>query len=171
MDHLTEGFIAMQHQLLQKIGNNNNNSSGQVNVDQLAGPSGQSVNVIPAVPDSDNDSVSASGADSIDLEGDTEHFESATQFEDMKKPLTLVEVIEKLYARLPDLTPPPRESLDEGARAKEPLELQGRVKSLPAAPVVLASFRKFLSQYKKQDGKRTTLVDEVTGISHAKKKK
>ena len=153
MKQMTDSFLQMQGQLLDKL---NNVSTGQA----VPGNSAQS----NAVQINDTASVSSDGA-VAQIGYDTEHedFETATQFHQFRKPVSLVEVIEKLYNRLPHLAPPPpSEEKEEGARAKEDLELKGRVKSLPAAPAVLTSFRRFLHKYKKQDGE-TLVVDEVTG--------
>lgn len=89
-------------------------------------------------------------------------FETFSQFSDAGKPLTLVERLEKLYTRLPNLLPPPAPSQQMVPSARELPELENRPKSLPAPPLILDTFQRFRAQYRRQEGS-SPLVDEVTG--------
>ena len=91
-----------------------------------------------------------------------EDFETFSQFAEAAKPLTLVERLEKLYIRLPHLTPPARPSQPVVPSVRDPPEIEGRVRSLPAPAIILDTFQRFRETFRRQEG-MAPVVDEVTG--------
>ena len=91
-----------------------------------------------------------------------EDFESFSQYADAAKPLTLVERLEKLYIRLPHLTPPPRPTVPVVPSVRDSPEIEGRVRSLPAPAIILDTFQRFRETFRRQEG-AAPVVDEVTG--------
>ena len=89
-------------------------------------------------------------------------FEDYSENAEAAKPLTLVERLEKLYIRLPHLAPPPQPSQQVGPSVRDTPELEGRVRSLPAPPLILDTFQRFRNQYRNQESTTPTL-DPVTG--------
>ena len=89
-------------------------------------------------------------------------FEEFSENAEAGKPLTLVERLEKLYARLPHLAPPPAPTKQVAPSVRDPPEVEGRVKSLPAPPLILDTFQRFRASYRNQEGSTPTL-DPVTG--------
>lgn len=116
----------------------------------------------PLVDYEDGDSLSDGEGMSLHSHSADQDFETFSQYSDAGKPLTLVERLEKLYARLPDLTPPPPPSQQMVPSVREIPEIENRPRSLPAPPLILATFQRFRSQYRRQEGS-SPLVDEVTG--------
>ena len=94
--------------------------------------------------------------------GSEEDFEEFSSFPEMSQPLTLVEKLEKLYDRLPRLQRLPPVSAQAAASVREIPEIAGRVRSLPAPPIILAAFQKFRTSYRKQEG-TSLVVDDHTG--------
>ena len=89
-------------------------------------------------------------------------FDDFSEHDEAAKPLTLVERLEKLYIRLPHLTPPPQPERHVGPSVRDNPEIAGRIRSLPAPPLILDTFQRFRNEYRKQDGVAPVL-DEITG--------
>ena len=117
---------------------------------------------------SDNEHIENISDTEMEMDGDSVgsevDFEDFSNFSELSQaqPLTLVEKLEKLYARLPTLQRPPPAAMQVQSSVREVQEIQGRVRSLPPPPVILAAFQKFRASYRKMEGS-CLVVDDKTG--------
>ena len=115
-------------------------------------------------PDFENvseDDVQNQGAAANHVE--SEDFETFSLYDEMSKPLTLVEKIEKLYERLPTLTRPLPPSAQAASSVRDIPEIRGRIRSLPVPPLILDSFQRFRDSYRRQEG-TVMIVDDHSGL-------
>lgn len=89
-------------------------------------------------------------------------FDEYSDYSEAAKPLTLVERLEKLYIRLPNLAPPPKPEQQVLPSVRDNPEIAGRIRSLPAPPIILDTFQRFRAAYRKQDG-QSPVLDDITG--------
>lgn len=119
------------------------------------------VDYAPEVEDISEDDVHNNQGDAAQ-NVNIEDFETFSMYEDMSKPLTLVEKIEKLYERLPQLSRPPPPSAQAASSVRDLPEISGRIRSLPVPPLILDTFQRFRDTYRRQDGS-VMIVDDQSG--------
>ena len=96
-------------------------------------------------------------------QGPPEDFETFSLYEELSKPLTLVEKIEKLYVRLPLLTRPSPPSAQAASSVRDLPEISGRIRSVPVPPIILQTFQRFRESYRRQEG-QVMIVDDESGL-------
>ena len=161
---LQESIMALPQLLLQAQNQNKSANTATVpSATASVAPQASASSYTPHDPDQYDELSDDEACATISTNANTEKdFEDFSEHDEAAKPLTLVERLEKLYIRLPHLTPPPKKEQQVQPSVRDIPEIEGRVRSLPAPPLILDTFQRFRTAYRKQDG-TAPVLDEVTG--------